>query len=155
MPDRRQVEQEFFNIPPIKTWSGLLTVLSIVAALVSAVNWSIAWFDTHIQKVSTTTEQLASIRAEFKADIERLKEDDKKRDLDNKRRDAWALVNQLEIKSLVIQFRLNECQIKSDERKPTAMERQICDQYRQEKEDAVARYKEAWREAMSIGKQQK
>ena len=152
MVDRRDDVAAEFKIPPIKTWSGLIAVLSGVATIITMINVSVNWFDTHVQKVSTTTQIVAQLKQEFKLEVDKLKEENKKQDLNNNRRDAWATVGQLDIKSMVLQFRLNECQIKSDERKPTPMEKQICDQYRQEKEDVVNRYKEAWRDAMSVGK---
>lgn len=153
MANKLTAEEGRFTIQPVKTWGGLLTILSAVAIIVTGINQAVNWFDSNVQKVSTTNMQLMQIRTEIKSEIEKLKEEDHKRDLENKRRDAWALVNQLEIKSLVIQFRLNECQVRNEEKKPTALEKQICDQYRQEKEEAQNRYKEAWREAMNASKE--
>lgn len=150
-----QIEENGIRIGPIRSWSGFVSVLTAFALIVSGVNWTINWFNVNVETVTNSRMRINELQKEIKADIEKMMLIQTQRDLENRRRDAWTVVQQAETRTMVLQFRINDCNLKREETKMSPAEKQICDSYKIALEEAVSKKQEALKEAMSLGKETK
>lgn len=108
-----------------------MAMLSLVGAMVTIAAVVVPWVTGFLGRYQTV-------------------EDAKRQAAQHDRSIAWIVAGQTKMEATVNNRWVNDCDLKAEQRKPTALEKSQCEQYRQDLADAKLRATEAFKAAQAI-----
>lgn len=124
---------------PVAIISGVLAFLGAAVSATPAIQWAVGYYQTS----SDAKEQEIRLHAEIEA-----------HKIVERRTNAWAMVQDLRRDTVLSRNRVNDCNLLRERTSGlTTLEKNVCDQYRDDLEQATKKYNEAVQQAQALSKE--